>query len=197
MASVLIVYGSTNGQTALIADAIAHELRERDLIVEVEDVEALPEALDVAAFDAIVVGGRVHGSGHPRKLVAWVRHNLHLLQRVPSAFFSVSLVAARKDGTGRQQAQAIVDRFIDESGWSPLYTAIFAGACKYTQYNFVLRWIMKQIARAEGGETDTSRDWEYTDWSEVHRFGAHLARDLGAVEWRPAGREAAGVDAEC
>lgn len=37
---------------------------------------------------------------------------------------------------------------------------------------------MKRIARKEGGDTDTSRDWEYTDWDSVEAFAAAFASSL-------------------
>jgi len=46
---------------------------------------------------------------------------------------------------------------------------------------------MKQIARKAGGDTDTSRDYEYTDWAALRGF----AEDFG----RRAAREASDGDA--
>jgi menaquinone-dependent protoporphyrinogen oxidase len=37
---------------------------------------------------------------------------------------------------------------------------------------------MKRIARKEGGPTDTSRDYEYTDWEAVDRFADAFAAKL-------------------
>jgi len=45
-----------------------------------------------------------------------------------------------------------------------------AGALKYTQYDFFTRLLMKRIAKKEGRTTDTSRDYEYTDWNAVRQF---------------------------
>ena len=192
MASVLVVYGSTHGQTALIARNLAAHLRTAGLEVVVYDVAALPRKLDVAVYDAVVLGGRVHGGRHPRKLVEFARRNAGKLREMPSAFFSVSLVIARADGTGVKEAEGIVTRFIEETGWMPPITATFAGALKYTKYNFILRWIMKRISRAEGGSIDTSRDHDYTDWAAVRRFGEQLA----AAVQPPIRPRAAGQDAQ-
>jgi hypothetical protein len=35
---------------------------------------------------------------------------------------------------------------------------------------------MKEIARRAGGPTDTSRDYEFTDWAALDRFVADAAR---------------------
>ncbi len=55
------------------------------------------------------------------------------------------------------------------------YIEMIAGALKYTQYNWFIRWVMKGIARKEGGSTDTSRDHEYTDWRQVAAYARRLS----------------------
>ena len=135
MATVLVLYGSSYGQTALIARNLASEMRARGAEVIVYDVAALPRTLDVSRYDAVVLGGRVHGGKHPKKLVHFVRNNLAALQGMPSAFFSVSL-AVRKDP---KEAEEAVARFVAGTGWRPQLTATFAGALKYTKYDFFLR----------------------------------------------------------
>jgi menaquinone-dependent protoporphyrinogen oxidase len=47
---------------------------------------------------------------------------------------------------------------------------LVAGALRYTKYNFFVRWMMKRIVAAAGGDTDTSRDYEYTDWQDLRAF---------------------------
>jgi menaquinone-dependent protoporphyrinogen oxidase len=37
---------------------------------------------------------------------------------------------------------------------------------------------MRRISRKEGGDTDTSRDYEYTDWAAVDRFAAEFADEV-------------------
>jgi menaquinone-dependent protoporphyrinogen oxidase len=37
---------------------------------------------------------------------------------------------------------------------------------------------MRRIARKEGGGTDLSRDFEYTDWQAVRRFVLEFARSF-------------------
>ena len=47
------------------------------------------------------------------------------------------------------------------------------------------RRIMRSIVRKEGGDTDLTRDYEYTDWAAVDQF----AHDIGTLvrSTRPAG----------
>jgi menaquinone-dependent protoporphyrinogen oxidase len=38
-----------------------------------------------------------------------------------------------------------------------------AGALLYRQYGFLTRFVLRMISKQKGGDTDTSRDYEYTD----------------------------------
>ena len=52
-----------------------------------------------------------------------------------------------------------------------------AGALTYPKYNPFVRFLMKRIARAEGGSTDTTRDHEFTDFAAVERFVERFASE--------------------
>ena len=45
----------------------------------------------------------------------------------------------------------------------------------YSKYNFLVRFFMRRIAQKEGGDTDTSRDYEYTDWEALDRLVDEVA----------------------
>jgi menaquinone-dependent protoporphyrinogen oxidase len=64
----------------------------------------------------------------------------------------------------------MIDQFLGETGWRPPKIRAIAGALLYTKYNFILRFVMKHIAAAGGGDTDTSRNYDYTNWAELDRF---------------------------
>ncbi len=64
---------------------------------------------------------------------------------------------------------------------------IVAGAVPYTQYNWLKKWVMKRVVAKAGGDTDTTRDYEYTDWDDLRAFAREFA---GRVE---AGQPAGGV----
>ena len=60
--------------------------------------------------------------------------------------------------------------FLRETGWHPTVIRAVAGALLYTKYSFLLRFVMKRIARKAGAGTDTSKDYEYTDWEGLDHF---------------------------
>jgi menaquinone-dependent protoporphyrinogen oxidase len=70
----------------------------------------------------------------------------------------------------QKEAESFGQNFIKDTNWQPDLIETFAGAVKYTQYGFITRKIMQYISKKEGGDTDTSQDYEYTDWEAVTRF---------------------------
>jgi menaquinone-dependent protoporphyrinogen oxidase len=178
MASTLIVYATREGQTEKVARRIADVFRSRGSAVDLVDADHLP-ALDPSRFDLIIVGSPVRAQGYLRSVVRFVRKHHVTLERVPSAFFSVGLAVVSKASDGRAQTREVVERFIRKTGWRPQRVELVAGALPYSKYNFLIRFVMRRIASKEGGDTDTSRDYEYTDWRAVDAFASDLA--LGAV----------------
>jgi len=130
----------------------------------------VPPTLSFAEVGTIVVGASVHVGRYEDYLRDWVKAHRADLERRPSFFFSVSLTSSIPKPENQAQVQSIVDRFIQETSWRPRKVALFAGALRYSQYNFVKRIIMRLIATSNGGPTDTSRDYEFTDWDAVARF---------------------------
>jgi menaquinone-dependent protoporphyrinogen oxidase len=68
------------------------------------------------------------------------------------------------------EVQKITNDFLEQTGWKPMMTTQIAGALKYTEYDYFKRLIMKMISKKERGATDTSQDYEYTNWDEVIQF---------------------------
>ena len=177
MKKILLVYGTTEGQTAKIADFISDVLSGHGHDVTALDVKDTPDTIP-AGFDAVIVGASIHMGKHDKHVVAFVQKNQDTLARMPAAFFSVSL-AAHGDSA---EAEGYVEQFEQETGWQPDKVALFGGALLYTQYGFIKRRMMKKIAGDKPGElgTDTSRDYVYTEWDGVKRFAEHFAADLDA-----------------
>ncbi|HEX6874695.1 MAG TPA: flavodoxin domain-containing protein [Nocardioidaceae bacterium] len=178
MAKVLIPYGTTEGQTAKIAEVIADVIHDAGHEADAVDIKSLSDTVP-GGYDAVIVGASIHMGKHDKHVVQFVQKNHDALERLPSAFFSVSL-AAHGDP---QEAEGYVDQFEDESGWRPGQIALFGGALLYTHYGFIKRRMMKKIARDKPGDLglDTSRDYVYTEWDAVKRFAEHFAEKLGSV----------------
>jgi menaquinone-dependent protoporphyrinogen oxidase len=193
MASVLVAYGTGEGQTAKVAGRLVEYLAADGHDAEAVDVAALPDGLDVTGYDAVVVGASTHMGRHGTAVRSFVRTHLEDLATRPSGFFQVSLSAAIDDEAHRAETMGYVDDLVEATGWHPDRVAVFGGALRYSEYGFITRSLMKSIARRATGDTDTSRDYEYTDWEEVRAF----AREFAAfVDEQQALRAKASADAD-
>jgi menaquinone-dependent protoporphyrinogen oxidase len=170
MSRLLVLYGTTDGQTAKIAQAVAATWRARGADVDV--VQAGKEGKDPRPqdYDGIVVAASVHVGGYQRAVRSWVRRHAAALTEKPTAFLSVCLGVLQPDAGVRADLDRIMDRFVGETGWTPTMTKSVAGALRYSRYGWLKRWVMRRIVRKAGMETDTRRDYEFTDWAELEVF---------------------------
>lgn len=176
MARILVLYGTTERHTEKIAASVGSTLRARGFSVDV--IEAGTENPQPSGYDGIIVAASIH-AGHYQKAVGkWLRDHCAEFGSKPTAFLSVCLAVAGKRPGAAAEIDAIVARFVQEVGWQPTVTKAVAGALLYTRYNFFVRWMMRRIAAKEGGDTDTSRDYEYTDWNDLREFGEAFGRRL-------------------
>jgi menaquinone-dependent protoporphyrinogen oxidase len=169
----LILYATTEGQTARIAERMAQALRGKGHAVEAFPADTVPANLD--GYDGVIIGASIHYGRHPGYLRALVRKHRDALMARPSAFFSVSLSAG---GPGARPASAkrYLDKFLRQTGWRPRQTASIAGALQYSKYGVFKTLLMRMIVGFAGGNTDPSRDYEYTDWNAVERFAESFAQ---------------------
>lgn len=190
----LVAYATTDGQTADIAARIGERLREAGHLVEVTDIAALPQSLDAAEFDAVLIGGSLHAQGYQRRVRQFVTRQLPALQTRPSAFFSVCLATASKRPAERAEAELIPRRFVENLKWQPDAIEVIAGALRFSRYGLLRRLIMKAIAQREmAGAVDANRDHVLTDWSQVDAFATTFAELVAArTSARTGSREPAG-----
>src|SRR3954447_11264439 len=179
MPKVLILYASTHGHTAKIARRIADAVSEAAVEAEVEDARSAAD-LDPAGYSGVIVGASIHGGHHQREVVDWAKRHGDALSRKTTAFFSVRLVAAEDTDESREATRKFIDDFVDETGWAPGTTTTFAGALQYREFDHFTRTLIRLMMKRGGHPTDTSRDYDYTDWDAVERFGRDFAAEVGA-----------------
>ena len=185
MTPILVLFGTTDGQTAKIARALGETFRDHGFdaaVVEAGSIRSRPED-----YAAVVVAASVHAGGYQRSVRRWVRAHALALNDRPSAFVSVCLGVLQKEQSVQTRLAAIMFDFLTDTGWRPGRTKAVAGALLYTRYNPIKRWVMKRIVRAAGGDTDASRDYEYTDWNDLRAFATEFIE--GLRQRTPARRE--------
>jgi menaquinone-dependent protoporphyrinogen oxidase len=182
MKQILIAYGTTDGQTRKIAEVLAEDLRARRFSVDILDTAGTRPRLSPETYDAVIVAASVQIGAFQKSVVRWVRMHARALHRMPTAFLPVCLAILEKRPEAQQEIDNIVGRFFRRCGWRPTVTKPMAGALKYTQYPWLKKWMMKRIVAKAGGDTDTTRDYEYTDWNELRAFAGEFAARLAPRE---------------
>lgn len=176
---VPVFYATSEGQTRRIAERLAERLRCSGLDSRAVDM-AGPEAraVDWRLVRGALVGASLHVQQHQPAATAFVRTHAAALNEVPSAFFSVSLSAASDNPDEVVAARRLAESFPPSVGWRPALVVPLAGRLAYTRYNLFVRFMMKRIARKQGGPTDTSRDYEFTNWDKVDWLAENLAEQV-------------------
>ena len=175
----VIFYATREGHTRRIAEHLATELRRRTHEVELYDVKTVAGPIDWPPYDWACVAASVHAGHHEPEMIAFVKRHRQALERLGAAFLSVTLSEAgaedvrapkKRRERAAADAQQMIDVFLQETGWRPERVLPVAGALAYSRYNFLIRFVMKRIARKAGAPTDTSHDYEFTDWSKLDSF---------------------------
>jgi menaquinone-dependent protoporphyrinogen oxidase len=180
--AITVLYATREGQTAKIAERVATDLRAEGCTVALHDLRDK----DVAVGDcsAVVLAASVHLGKHEKEMVKFVSAHHDELARVPTLFLSVSMSEAgaeMKDHPEEMRAKAsenvrmTAEKFFTTTGFRPTRWFPVAGALRYSHYNFLVKFVMKRIAAAEGTSTDTSQDHEYTDWAALDAIATRFA----------------------
>ena len=174
MARFAITYATSEGQTKAVVDHVAVALRAYGHIVSVQDVATADTVATVAASDAVIVAGSVHGGRLQPRLVRFVSaHGVALSER-PSALVIVSMSAAVNQARVYARLQEFLATFLACTPWRPDVVEFVAGALRPAELGPIRRSLAARMARQIGLPSDT--DLECTDWDAVRRFAESLAR---------------------
>ena len=184
MKRFLIVYATREGQTLRIAEHIAATMLVHGVSAQVMNAAAAPPLLDLSEFDVVILAASVHLHKHECEMVEFVKAHKAALLDMPTVFLSVSLsqAAAENDANVKEQraradaeVEEMIEGFFEATDFRPSAYKAVAGALAYNEYNWLVRLIMKRIAKSEGASIDTTRNYEYTDWTDLDKLIAALA----------------------
>jgi len=187
MKPILVIYATREGHTRRIAEHVGAVLEAQRRSFGLIDAAHIPERFLLTQYSAGIVCASLHLGKHEPEMVKFVKGHLAELQRIPTVFLSVSLeevtaedaeVPPEKRAAAETNVKRTIDRFLADTGWHPLHVAAVAGALMYSKYNFVTRFIMKRIAEKAGKPVDTTRDYEFTDWTKLDRLIEELVRSI-------------------
>src|SRR5690554_5572978 len=95
MSRILIIYGTTHGQTAKIARFLGDEIRARG--AEPDVVLAGEGAPGPAGYAGVIVAASLHAGGFQRSVARWVRQHRARLREPHTAFLAVCLGILQRD----------------------------------------------------------------------------------------------------
>tara|TARA_Y100000768_G_scaffold248006_1_gene188213 strand:- start:479 stop:1006 length:528 start_codon:yes stop_codon:yes gene_type:complete len=175
MSSFLIIYSSTDGHTKTICERITNFLNNENLVelFPLEDAKKI----DLSNFEKIIIGASIRYGKHSKKLYKFINFNKKILDQKKCAFFSVNVVA-RKQEKNTAETNPYINKFLKISKWKPNKIKVFAGKVDYPNYNFFDKYIIKFIMFITKGPTDTSKSYEFTDWSKVDDFSEELKNNF-------------------
>lgn len=87
MSKILIVFGTSYGQTEKIARRLGSLLQDKDHVVEICDTKRNKTSFSLNKYDGVIVGASVHAGHYQRLLKKWVKKNSEELEMIPTAFF--------------------------------------------------------------------------------------------------------------
>ena len=171
MPGSLIIYSSTDGHTKTICKRIIDFLKEGNIVKLISLDEA--KNLDLNEFNKIIIGASIRYGKHSNELYKFIELNKNILNEKESVFFSVNVVA-RKPEKNTPNNNPYIKKFLKISKWKPKKIGVFAGRVDYPNYNFFDKYIIKLIMFITKGPTDTSKSYEFTDWSKVEGFAKEI-----------------------
>ena len=173
MANILITYSTTDGHTRTICERLKKVVEEQQNSVVVSWMNEDPD-IDLHPFDKVIIGASIRYGKHQPQVFDFIRKNQAILESMPSAFFSVNVVA-RKPEKNQPETNPYLQKFLKKISWEPQNLAVFAGKIDYPRYGFVDRQMIRLIMWMTKGPTDPTSTTEFTDWGKVDEFDRTIA----------------------
>jgi menaquinone-dependent protoporphyrinogen oxidase len=178
MKRILLLFATREGQTEKIARVITDHLEEavaNPALVDIAEVDKT-ELAPLTDFDLLVFGASLHEGRIEKSMQQFINTHAKVISGIPHSFFLVSLSAAEKNAVQRKSWLEEAGEKVQSSlGVHFDHMEMIAGALRYSKYSWLEKFFMKRIVGKAGGDTDTSRDYEYTDWQQVYDYARSLA----------------------
>lgn len=176
---MLLLYSSREGQTKKITHYIAQKIKNSKQYAPQLTILPLTTDLTVSLldFDVVIIGASIRYGHYSNILKTFVKNNARILNEKKTVFFGVNLIARKKEKQ-TPETNSYTRKFLAASPWKPNLKAVFAGALYYPRYTFWDRFMIKLIMKLTGGETDTTKEIEYTNWGSVDQFVQQIKTQL-------------------
>lgn len=156
---ILIAYASKCGSTGEVAEAIGKTIADTGARV---DVLPLKKVANLSDYQAVFVGSAIRAAHWLREATNFVSENRAILQRVPTAYFTVC--ATMIEDTPAKQARAAGFLEPVRAVLTPAAEGYFAGKVDFKRLSFIESTMLK----ANGGTEGDFRDWDkITGWAQT------------------------------
>lgn len=168
----IILYSTREGQTSKIANFLADKLGVEECeLVDLHQVNNI----DLSQYEKVIIGASIRYGHFNKKLYHFIQKNLQQLEQSKATFYGVNLTA-RKEGKDTPEGSSYIQTFLKKSPWTPSLVGVFAGALYYPRYRWFDRVMIRFIMTMTGGETDTTKEVEYTNWEKVTQFAEKIGK---------------------
>lgn len=172
MQKMLVLYSSREGHTKKIIDRMFQDVTAWQ--IELHDLhhDMLPSP---EKYDQLLIAASIrYGHFHPN-LNKYIKKHAELLKEKRWSFLAVNLVARKKE-KDTPETNPYTRKWLAQTTVKPTMTEVIAGALQYSKYNWWQTLIIQLIMWMTGGDTDKSKDIEFTNWEKVQKFTEQLLK---------------------
>lgn len=151
---ILITYGTAAGSTAEVAQAVAEEMEQGDVQVDVQPVETVK---DISGYDAVVVGTAVRVFKIIKKTRRFLNKHRKALSKVPVAYFLLCLTMEKETPENIRQAKEYAKPMLAIK--EPVSLGLFGGVIDHDRLTDLIGKSMKSIPEQDHRDWDKIRAW--------------------------------------
>jgi menaquinone-dependent protoporphyrinogen oxidase len=155
---ILVAYASKCGSTGEVATAIGKTLAQNGARVE---VMPLKDVTDLPSYQVVFVGSAIRAAKWLREAADFVSENYTILQRIPTAYFTVCMTMAKNTPANQAKAAGFIEPV--RAVFAPAAEGYFAGKVDPERLSFIENTMLK----AKGVPQGDFRNWDkITSWAQ-------------------------------
>ena len=172
MKSFLLIYSTVDGHTKNISKEIGSHIKENFNVTIMSIDEVTQKTL--IDHDRVLIGASIRYGKYRANVFKFIKENINILRDKSAAFFSVNVVARKKE-KNLPETNPYIIKFLKQTQWVPSYIGVFAGKVEYPKYGFFDKYTIRFIMWLTKGPTDITQSYEFTDWKAVESFSSLIS----------------------